>query len=189
MIHVPEQWLEGVLLRADFRAFYAMERDFGRPLATILGDALQDGLTALYRITWCLTASERPRGLTFDDFLDLLPEPGALGALVFGMIDEAITPVCPVHEAVPTDKPPAFVRWSQLAFEGRHLLVQSEAEWWRSTFRTQQALLWELSRYHDPEGKHGRPMSAEEIEAVNNRNIAMLMGAPFTDGNQTHRRA
>lgn len=189
-MHVPQQALEGVLLRADFRAFYEMELAWDQPLAVVLGGALSEGLSGLYRLAWCLTASERPPGLTKDALLDALPEPGALGALLYGMVDTAITPICPTHDGPPQDdKPPRRVRWSQLQYEGRVILGQRDEEWWRSTFYVQQALLWEHLRYNDPEGKTGRPMSDEEIEAINNRNIAMLMGAPFTDGNQTHRRA
>lgn len=186
-MHVPEQWLEGVLLRADFRAFYSMEREANKPLATVLG--LDHGLTGLYRIAWSLSASERPHGLRFPDFLDLLPETGDLAALVLGLVNEAITPICPTGDPPPSGKPPEFVRWSALQYEGRVVLTQTESEWWRSTFRVQQALMWEHARHHDPEGKTGRPMADWEIEAINNANVAKLLGAPYTDGNQTHRRA
>lgn len=188
-METPEHELEGVLLRADFRAFYQMEIAFDQPLAVVLGDALRDGLSGLYRMAWCMTASERPRGLTREALLDILPEPGQLGALLYSLIDRAVTPICPTHDAPPSQKPPQRVRWSALQYEGRVLLLQGEPEWQRSTFSVQQALMWEHARHHDPEGKYGRPMAEWEIEEINNRNIAKLMGAPYTDGNQAHRRA
>lgn len=173
MIHVPEQWLNGVLLRADFRAFYAIEREWKKPLGTILADALSEGLTGLYRQAWLLTLSDRPAGLAYPAFLDLLPTVEELCEVVYGLIDEAITPTCPVHPA-DSSEDPDFVCWSRLAFEGRHILGQTEAEWWRSTFRTQQALLWEYARHNDPDGKGGRPMAQWEIDAINQATMDAL---------------
>lgn len=179
MIHVPEQFLGKVLLRADFRAFYAMELAWDRPLGAVLGESVTSSATDLYRLTWCLAATwrrDRPR-LGFERFLEKLPvDLGALGVVGLSLISEALTPVTPVHETEGPAKPPERVRWTQLAFEGRHILVQSEEEWWRSTFRTQAALLWEFARHHDPDGKSGRPMAEWEIEAQTNRNMEQLMG-------------
>lgn len=170
------------MLRADFRAFYTLELAQDRPLGVILGECLSGGITPLYRLGWALTETHRLRHhLEHDDFLDALPADPV--TLILGLVNEAVTPVCPVHEVEPSNEPPKRVPWSQLMFEGRHILGWSEDEWWRATFRTQQALLWEYARHHDPEGKHGRAMSEEEISAINRRNMAMLMGMAGADSN------
>lgn len=173
-MHVPEWWVGDILLRADFRAFYEMELAWDQPLAVVLGESLGSSLTSWYRLAWCLAASERGR-LRWDDFLDLLPaDIGGLGAKMMAMVDEAISPICPVSDEPPRQGPPRRIRWSQFRFEGS-LVGLVGAEWWRSTFRIQQALLWEYARHHDPEGKSGRPLSEEEIEAINNATAARLM--------------
>lgn len=182
MIHTPEQRLGTVLLRADFRAFYAMELAQDRPLGVILGECLSGGLTPIYDIGWHLTETQRLlRPLERDEYLDALPADPVTPIL--GLVNEAVTPVCPVHEGEHSNEPPKRVPWTQLMFEGRHILGWSEDEWWRATFRTQQGLLWEYARHHDPEGKHGRAMSEDEIAKINRRNMAMLMGLAGADSN------
>lgn len=180
MVHTPEQWLGKVLLRADFRAFYAAELVQDRPLGAILGECLSQGITPLYRLGWHLTETHRRRHpLEWDEYLEALPSDA--GGLILGLVNEAITPVCPVHD-VPAQTEPKRVPWTRLLFEAQHILGWSKGQWWRATFRTQQALLWEYARLQDPEGKHGRAMSEEEITAVNRRNMAMLMGLAGADG-------
>lgn len=163
-----------------------MELAWGQPLAAVLGESLGSTYTSWYRLAWCMAATWRQRQprLSWERFLGRLPRDiTTLGAQMVAMVDEAITPLCPV----PEDSSARFegIRWSALQFEGRHLLRQSETEWWRSTFRVQQALLWEYGRHHDPEGKSGRPMAEWEIEAVNQRNMALMMGV-VGHGNETH---
>lgn len=181
MIHTPEQRLGTVLLRADFRAFYALELAQDRPLGVILGECLSGGITPLYRLGWALTETHRRRKpLEWDAFLDVLP--GDAPGIILGLVNEAITPVCPVHDAEP-EKEPKRIPWTRLLFEAQHLLNWSKKQWWQETFRTQQALLWEYARMQDPEGKHGRAMSEDEIAAINRRNMAMLMGLAGADSN------
>lgn len=176
------------MLRADFRAFYAMELAQDRPLGVILGECQSGGLTPFYDIGWHLTATHRlTHPLTLEEFLDALAADPV--SLILGLVNEAVTPVCPVHEVERSNEPPKRIPWSQLMFEGRHILGWSEDEWWRATFRTQQAQLWEHSRHHDPEGKYGRAMSEEEISSINRRNMALLMGMAGADSNHAKLRA
>lgn len=177
-MHVPERWAGEILLRADFRAFYAMELAWDQPLAVVLGESLGDDLTSWYRLAWCLAATWRashPR-LEWEAFLDLLPEAIApLAALMVALVDEAIAPICPVSQEPPSKSKPKRVRWSQRQFEGSLVGLTGEP-WWLSTFRVQQALLWEYARHHDPEGKSGRAMAQWEIDEADTRNLAMLFG-------------
>ncbi|MFI0609206.1 MAG: hypothetical protein ACH37Z_15110 [Anaerolineae bacterium] len=178
MIHVPERHIGEVLLRADFRAFYAMELAWDAPLGVVLGGVL-DSATALHRLAWCLASTwrEARSDLTQDDFLDLLPvDLGELGSAMIAIIDEAISPAVPVDDAPQRPGPPERIRWTQIMFEGTHILRQTRADWWLSTFRVQGALLWELARYNDPDGKSGRPMAQWEIDEVNQRTLQRLRG-------------
>lgn len=165
------------ILRADFRAFYEIEESQGQPLEAALGTLVAGGLTGIYDLSWYLAATWRRkrRDLTLDDFLDLLPlDPGELGALCFALIDEAVTPVCPVDESTEKPRKPERIRWTQFLWEATRLLRQSQSVFWRSTFRVHGALLWEEARYNDPEGKSGRPMAQWEIDRANAAAAAKL---------------
>ena len=184
MIHVPERRVGEVLLRADFRAFYAMELAWDQPLGVVLGGVL-DSATTLHRLAWCLAATwrEARSEVTEPDFLDLLSvDLGELGAAMISIIDEAISPVVPVDDTPHRPGKPERIRWTQLMFEGTHILRQTRADWWLSTFRVQGAMLWELARYNDPDGKSGRPMAQWEIEEIDRRNLDRLFGMGRIDG-------
>lgn len=184
----PERWVGGILLRADFRAFHAMELAWDAPLGVLLGEALGSA-TSLHRLAWCLASTWREAHptMTLEEFLDLLPADLAdLGTTSLRLIDEAVTPLVPVDDTGRT-REPERVRWTQLLFEGTHLLGMSQSEWWLSTFRTHGALIWEMARYNDPEGKSGRPMAQWEIDEINRVNMTRLLGMGATRGLETVR--